>query len=122
MAGLVTSFVPGRLRLRCKVFRDSAVTAALEAAIGQVAAAHPLANLSMQANNATGSILVTYSADALPSEDALKRRFAAFAASFPEMDKLRVKAAFYRPNEDRAFMLEAVQRLKDALPGLLESE
>ena len=120
MAGLVASFIPGRLRLRCKAFRDGEVTAALEAAIAHASAAFPLANLSVEANNKAGSLLVTYNADVLPSEDVLKRRFAAFAASFPSIEKLRIKAAFYRLDEDRAFVLEAVQRLKEALPGLLE--
>ena len=119
MAGLVSSFIPGRMRLRCKVFRDSKTTAALEAALACANDALPHAGLSIEANNETGSILVTYNADALPAEDALKRRLAAFAASFPGMDKLRVKAAFYRPDEDREFMLDAVLRLRDALPGLL---
>ena len=119
MAGLVASFIPGRLRLRCKVLRDSEITAALEAAIRQAAATLPHANLSIEANNATGSVLITYNADALPAEDALKKRINAFAASFPSIEKLRVKAAFYRPDEDRTFMLEAVQRLQDALPSLL---
>lgn len=119
MAGIVASFIPGRMRLRGKVFRDSEITDALEAAVRQAAEALPRANLSMEANNETGSILITYNADALPSEDALKRRMRAFAASFPSMEKLRVKAAFYRPEEDRAFILEAVLRLQDALPDLL---
>ena len=120
MAGLVTSFVPGRIRLRGKIFRDREITRALEAAIACANEALPSAGLSMEANNETGSLLVTYNADALPSAAALKKRMQAFAASFPGMEKLRIKVAFYRPDEDRTFVLEAVQRLKEALPSLLK--
>lgn len=120
MSGLVASFIPGRIRLRSRIFRDSEITAALEAAIRQANEAIPHADLSIEANNETGSLLIAYRADALPPEDVLKKRLEAFAASFPGFEKLRIKAAFYRPNEDRALMLDAVQRLQKALPDLLK--
>ncbi len=113
MASIVTSFVPGRIRLRSKIFCDTEIVSAVSSILESTGIA-----LSIETNCKTGSFLVHYKAESLPAEDVLKRRLKAFALSLPDFEKLRSKIAFYRP-EYRESILETAQRLKDALPKII---
>ena len=66
--GIVTSFIPGRIRLRHRMFRDDDIAGALIAlfkASGIVT--------GVERNPETGSILITYRADVIPSADVLAK-------------------------------------------------
>lgn len=113
MPGIVASCIPGRIRLRHKIFRDREIAAALAAAVEASGA-----EASIEINSETGSALIKYKPEMLPPLETLRKRILGLAASFPDIGKLRARAAFYQP-KDRQLVLDAIERLREALPAIL---
>ena len=107
--GIVTSFIPGRIRPRHRMFRDDDIAGALIAlfkASGIVT--------GVERNPETGSILITYIADVIPSADVLAKRFAIY---IPELARLKFRIMYYTP-EDKSCILSAIKKAELALPEM----
>ena len=107
--GIVTSFIPGRIRLRHRMFRDDDIAGALIAlfkASGIVT--------GVERNPETGSILITYRADVIPSADLLAKTFAIY---IPELARLKFRIMYYTP-EDNSCILSAIKKAELALPEM----
>ena len=71
--GIVTSFIPGRIRLRSRIFRDDDIASAFTSLLD---ATGIVTGIERNAN--TGSFLVSYRAECIPSAENLIR----FASRF----------------------------------------
>ena len=60
---MITSFVPGRIRLRSPMFFDTEITQTLLAVLRRVKAVRKI-----DLNGKTGSLLILYSSEAVPAE------------------------------------------------------
>ena len=104
--GIVTSFIPGRIRLRSRIFRDddiaSAFTSLLDAVTG------------IERNANTGSFLVSYRAECIPSAENLIR----FASAYmPQLARLKFRILYYTP-QDKDAILSAISQASAELPEI----
>ncbi|MCR5288373.1 MAG: hypothetical protein K6E51_00110 [Treponema sp.] len=79
---MITSFFPGRIRLRAPIFKDIEITNAAR----EILETSP-AITNVQHNPTTGSVLLEYEEDKIPFEK--------LTPLVPFLEKLRTKAMFY---------------------------
>ena len=95
--GIVTSFIPGRIRLRSRIFRDD-----------------DIAVTGIERNANTGSFLVSYRAECIPSAENLIR----FASTYmPQLARLKFRILYYTP-QDKGAILSAISQASAALPEI----
>ena len=97
--GIVTSFIPGRIRLRSRIFRDDDIASAFTSLLD---ATGIVTGIERNAN--TGSFLVSYRAECIPSAENLIR-FAKF------------RILYYTP-QDKGAILSAISQASAALPEI----
>ncbi|MBQ8384884.1 MAG: hypothetical protein IJX45_08100 [Spirochaetaceae bacterium] len=93
----VTSFFPGRIRLRGEIFRDMEIASALRQAVEW----HPAVQ-EIQLNQRTGSVLISYDENLLPMA-----RIGALSAQLLE---LRALCLHYAPKK-KPVILEMINRI-----------
>ena len=84
--GIVTSFIPGRIRLRSRIFRDDDIASAFTSLLD---ATGIVTGIERNAN--TGSFLVSYRAECIPSAENLIR----FASSAYFTTPHRTRVQFF---------------------------
>ena len=105
--GIVTSFIPGRIRLRSRIFRDDDIASAFTSLLD---ATGIVTGIERNAN--TGSFLVSYRAECIPS--ALIR----FASAYmPQLARLKFRILYYTP-QDKDAILSAISQASAALPEI----
>ncbi len=106
---IVSSYFPGRVRLRSPFLRDSDLRCAVIDAIEELGFSG-----TYKVNEDTGSVLVQYDPDQLTGNiiEALR-------PMVNEMAKLRMKVEYYTP-KDKAFLLSEIERLKKEAEGRLK--
>ena len=107
--GIVTSFIPGRIRLRSRIFRDDDIASAFTSLLD---ATEIVTGIERNAN--TGSFLVSYRAECIPSAENLIR----FASTYmPQLARLKFRIMYYTP-EDKSCILSAIKKAELALPEM----
>ena len=119
--GIVTSFIPGRIRLRSRIFRDDDIASAFTSLLD---ATGIVTGIERNAN--TGSFLVSYRAECIPSAENLIR-FASipsaenlirFASTYmPQLARLKFRILYYTP-QDKGAILSAISQASAALPEI----
>ena len=94
---LVTSFFPGRIRMRSPVFKDAEICALAEAILRQSTAIQ-----SLEHNSTTGSILVVYDTQKVP--------FDKLQPLLPFLEALQKEARFYS-TKNRSVILAMLKEL-----------
>ena len=103
--GIVTSFIPGRIRLRSRIFRDDDIASAFTSLLD---ATGIVTGIERNAN--TGSFLVSY----IPSAENLIR----FASAYmPQLARLKFRILYYTP-QDKDAILSAISQASAALPEI----
>ncbi len=104
---IITSYIPGRIRLRHRILRDEEISKALIDLLWKTGIV-----TSIDRNGETGSILITYDAKKIPSVDVLKKNLFYFVQDF---SKLRFRILYYTP-QDKAFILDMIKKAEALLP------
>ena len=107
--GIVTSFIPGRIRLRSRIFRDDDIASAFTSLLD---ATGIVTGIERNAN--TGSFLVSYRAECIPSAENLIR----FASTYmPQLARLKFRILYYTP-QDKGAILSAISQASAAIPEI----
>lgn len=102
---IVSSYFPGRIRLRGQIFKDPVLTkAAIEAVQGHEA----IKNISW--NEKTGSLLIEYDPEKLEVEK--------LKVLIPELRRFQTKVMFYNERH-RDELLAQIDTLKARITGIL---
>ncbi len=98
---IISSFFPGRIRLRNEVFKDDDIFSALYSAAGN----HPSIK-KIERNEKTGSVLIEYIPEELPMEKLLSLK--------NELLSLGKLAEFYS-KKNKPEILEKIKEIKNKL-------
>lgn len=103
---MITSFFPGRIRLRSPVFKDTVIVEEAQRILSQFSAA-----TDIQCNPRTGSVLLEYNPEEIPVE-----QFNSITDSLLSLHNL---AKNYTPNQ-RNLVLEKLQELEPLLKKIIK--